>query len=82
MRLFLYVFLYKIFIHYIAVMVSSYTANLAMFLVIENKTSKINSVEDLQDCGVPGKECPIKFGAKRGGATFSFFAVYIKPPST
>lgn len=47
-----------------------------MFLVIENKTSKIpNGVEDLKDCGVEGKECPIKFGAKSGGATFSFFAV-------
>lgn len=48
-----------------------------MFLVVENKTSKINSVEDLKDCGVEGKECPIKFGAKKGGATFSFFKVYM-----
>lgn len=79
MRLFpKYLHFSKIFIHNIAVMVSSYTANLAMFLVIENKTSKINGIEDLQDCGVPGKECPIKFGAKRGGATFSFFKVYLK----
>lgn len=58
------------------IMVSSYTANLAMFLVIENKTSKISSVDDLKDCGVEGKTCPIKFGAKKGGATFMFFKVY------
>lgn len=56
-------------------MVSSYTANLAMFLVIENKTSKIDSVDDLKDCGIEGMECPIKFGAKKGGATFAFFKV-------
>lgn len=56
-------------------MVSSYTANLAMFLVVENKTSKIYSVEDLKDCGNEGGECPVKFGAKEGGATFSFFKV-------
>lgn len=44
-----------------------------MFLVIENKTSKIESVDDLKDCGVEGMECPIKFGAKKNGATFTFF---------
>lgn len=60
------------------IMVSSYTANLAMFLVIENKTSKIESIEDLKDCGVEGKECPIRFGAKTGGATLAFFRVYDK----
>lgn len=47
-----------------------------MFLVIENKTPKIKSVDDLKDCGVEGKECPIRFGAKGGGATFAFFKVY------
>lgn len=57
------------------IMVSSYTANLAAFLVIENKSSKISSVEDLKDCGVEGKECPIQFGAKRNGATLAFFRV-------
>lgn len=44
------------------IMVSSYTANLAAFLVIENKSSKIDSVEDLKDCGVEGGECPVSFG--------------------
>lgn len=57
------------------IMVSSYTANLAMFLVIENKVPKIESVEDLKDCGIEGKECPIRFGAKEGGATLKFFEV-------
>lgn len=57
------------------IMVSSYTANLAAFLVIENKSSKISSVEDLQDCGIEGFECPVLFGAKRGGATLTFFKV-------
>lgn len=56
-------------------MVSSYTANLATFLVIENKVSKINGVEDLKDCGKEGFECPVRFGAKRGGATYKFFKV-------
>lgn len=56
-------------------MVSSYTANLAAFLVIENKSSKISSVEDLKDCGVEGKECPVQFGAKKNGATLAFFRV-------
>lgn len=43
-------------------MVSSYTANLAAFLVIENPYERIKSVEDLKDCGDPSKECPVKFG--------------------
>lgn len=49
-----------------------------MFLVVENKTSKIDSVEDLKDCGNEGGECPVAFGAKDGGATFSFFKVIIR----
>lgn len=60
-------------------MVSSYTANLAAFLVIENKSSKIDSVEDLKDCGVEGKECPVQFGAKKGGATLAFFRESTNP---
>lgn len=56
-------------------MVSSYTANLATFLVLPTKVSTISSVEDLENCGVEGYECPIKFGAKSTGATMTFFAV-------
>lgn len=58
-------------------MVSSYTANLAMFLVIENKVPKIKSVEDLKDCGNEGGFCPVNFGAKKDGATFGFFKVNV-----
>lgn len=54
-------------------MVSSYTANLAAFLTIENPFERITSVEDLKDCGNPEFDCPVKFGAKGGGATFNFF---------
>lgn len=54
-------------------MVSSYTANLAAFLTIENPFERIKSVDDLKDCGNPEFECPVKFGAKKGGATFNFF---------
>lgn len=61
------------------IMVSSYTANLAAFLVIENKSSKIDSVDDLKDCGVEGKECPVQFGAKIGGATLAFFRESTNP---
>lgn len=55
------------------IMVSSYTANLAAFLTVETLTSPIKSVEDLKECGVPDKECPVKFGAKNGGSTMNFF---------
>ncbi|BFF90810.1 glutamate receptor ionotropic kainate 2 [Drosophila madeirensis] len=50
------------------IMVSSYTANLAAFLTIENPTSPINSVEDLAD----NKE-GVQYGAKRTGSTRNFF---------
>lgn len=52
-------------------MVSSYTANLAAFLTIETPFERIKSVDDLKDCG--SGDCPVKFGAKKGGATFNFF---------
>lgn len=54
-------------------MVSSYTANLAAFLTVETLTSDIKSVEDLKECGLPGKECPVTFGAKNPGSTLNFF---------
>lgn len=57
------------------IMVSSYTANLATFLVLENKVPKLKSVEDLKDCGNEGGTCPVHFGAKKDGATFAFFRV-------
>lgn len=46
---------------------------MAAFLTIETPFEKIKSVEDLKDCGKSDEECPVKFGAKKGGATFNFF---------
>jgi len=51
-------------------MVSSYTANLAAFLTIENPTSPINSVKDLAD-----NKDDVQYGAKRTGSTRNFFSV-------
>ncbi|XP_031634001.1 glutamate receptor ionotropic, kainate 2-like isoform X2 [Contarinia nasturtii] len=55
------------------IMVSSYTANLAAFLTIETPFEKIKTVDDLKNCGNSDDECPVKFGAKKGGATYNFF---------
>lgn len=58
-------------------MVSSYTANLATFLVAPQKESAIYSVNDLADCVAPNStvECPVRFGVKKEGATRTFFEV-------
>lgn len=50
------------------IMVSSYTANLAAFLTVESKFYAIKSVTDLST-----NPYGITYGAKKGGATFSFF---------
>ncbi|KAH8409836.1 hypothetical protein KR222_009343, partial [Zaprionus bogoriensis] len=50
------------------IMVSSYTANLAAFLTIENPSSSINSVEDLAE-----NKDDVQYGAKRTGSTRNFF---------
>ncbi|KAG4072066.1 hypothetical protein HA402_015565 [Bradysia odoriphaga] len=55
------------------IMVSSYTANLAAFLTVQSLTSLIKSAEDLKQCGNKDFECPVQFGAKRGGSTYNFF---------
>ena len=56
-------------------MVSSYTANLAAFLTVEDKSSPIKSAEDLKQCADPEYKCPVEFGAKRSGSTINFFKV-------
>lgn len=57
-------------------MVSSYTANLAAFLVAENVVDIIESVEDFKECGLPDQpKCKATFGAKKGGTTLNFFRV-------
>lgn len=57
-------------------MIGSYTANLAAFLVAENRVSLINGVEDFKNCGLDNEdECPVKFGMKQEGSTYDFFKV-------
>ncbi|XP_055904035.1 glutamate receptor ionotropic, kainate 2 isoform X1 [Eupeodes corollae] len=50
------------------ILVSSYTANLAAFLTVESLSTPIENAEDL----AAGKG-NVKYGAKRGGSTFTFF---------
>ncbi|XP_037948866.1 glutamate receptor ionotropic, kainate 2-like isoform X1 [Teleopsis dalmanni] len=50
------------------ILVSSYTANLAAFLTIESLSSPINNVEDLAE-----NKGGVKYGAKVGGSTYTFF---------
>lgn len=51
-------------------MVSSYTANLAAFLTIENPSPIIENVQELYEKGELGK---VTYGAKRIGSTINFF---------
>lgn len=48
------------------IMVSSYTANLAAFLTVENPSPLIESVDDLIARKIP-------YGAKKTGSTINFF---------
>ncbi|KAH8310302.1 hypothetical protein KR044_000643, partial [Drosophila immigrans] len=56
------------------IMVSSYTANLAAFLTIENPSSSIDSVEDLAE-----NKDDVQYGAKRTGSTRNFFLTSEEP---
>lgn len=49
------------------ILISSYTANLAAFLTVENVVSPIESAEDL------ARQTEIKFGTTQGGSTMDFF---------
>nr|QHN69171.1 ionotropic receptor 2 [Sirex noctilio] len=49
------------------IIVSSYTANLAAFLTVENINAPIKNAEDLAN------QDTIKYGAKRDGSTIAFF---------
>lgn len=49
-------------------MVSSYTANLAAFLTVEQVYSPVNSAEDLAK-----NSHGVQYGAKVGGSTLNFF---------
>lgn len=57
------------------IMVSSYTANLAACLTIDNPQVIIKGVETLRECAKSEEGCPIKFGAKQGGSTLKYFEV-------
>uniref|UniRef100_A0A336MCA3 CSON013411 protein n=1 Tax=Culicoides sonorensis TaxID=179676 RepID=A0A336MCA3_CULSO len=48
------------------IMVSSYTANLAAFLTVEQVATTINNADDLAHSNIP-------YGAKRDGSTINFF---------
>jgi ionotropic glutamate receptor len=54
------------------IMVSSYTANLAAFLTVENPTSLVNNIEDL-------KQGKAEYGCKKVGSTINFFKNSAKP---
>ena len=53
-------------------MVSSYTANLASFLVTENNVELFTDVKSLVE---NAKDQQIRFGAKANGTTVDFFNV-------
>lgn len=59
------------------IMVSSYTANLAAFLTFKKPHIILRSAEDLKDCADPNLKCPVRFGAKKVGATINFFKVSV-----
>ena len=53
------------------IIISSYTANLAAFLTMEQMENTIDSAEDLS------KQNVIKYGAVLGGSTLAFFKVIV-----
>lgn len=59
---------------FVLIMVSSYTANLASFLVTENNIELISDVKSLVENADRFK---IRYGSKAGGATMDFFEVRI-----
>lgn len=61
------------------IIVSSYTANLAAFLVAESSVTMLEGVEDFANCGLPHQPpCKAKFGTKEKGSTLKFFEVCIE----
>lgn len=58
------------------IMVSSYTANLAAFLTVENEVSEFNNAQEL------AKQNKIVYGAKERGTTKYFFRVSNKKSTT
>lgn len=56
------------------IIVSSYTANLAAFLTVEQNEEIFRNVEELANQR-PNAPVFVKYGAKAGGATEGFFKV-------
>lgn len=56
-------------------MVSSYTANLAACLTVDEPHIVLKGVETLRECAKSEDGCPVKFGAKSHGSTLAFFKV-------
>jgi len=54
------------------IMVSSYTANLATFLIVQDLEDTIKSVNDLP------LQNKVKYGVVSGGSTAGFFEVLLK----
>lgn len=52
---------------------SSYTANLAASLTVEEPHIVIKSVDTLRECAKSTEGCPFHFGAKKGGSTLNYF---------
>lgn len=57
------------------IMVSSYTANLAACLTVDEPQVVIKGIETLRECAKSKEGCAIKFGAKHGGSTLMYFQV-------
>lgn len=57
------------------IIVSSYTANLAACLTVEEPHIVLKGIETLRDCAKSNEGCPVQFGAKHGGSTLAFFKV-------
>lgn len=57
------------------IIVSSYTANLAACLTVEEPHIVLKGIETLRDCVKSEDGCPVQFGAKSRGSTLAFFKV-------
>lgn len=57
------------------IMVSSYTANLAACLTVDEPHVVLKGIETLRDCVKSKEGCTVQFGAKLGGSTLKYFEV-------
>lgn len=57
------------------IIVSSYTANLAACLTVEEPHIVLKGIETLRECAKSEDGCAVAFGAKSRGSTMTFFKV-------